>query len=122
MPDPPVGASFQLAQGSGKLETCPHSTDVERSMPPADRLRRRDLPHWDVPHAAYFVTSCLAGSIPAQGLLDLERYRADLQCRPRPAGQSDLEWKVACSKRVFARTDAWLDQRPAVRHLADPRL
>jgi hypothetical protein len=36
-------------------------------------VRVRHLPHWDVPGATYFVTTCLAGSIPAQGFLDLER-------------------------------------------------
>jgi len=36
-----------------------------------EMFRRRRLPHWDVPGATYFITSCLEGSIPAQGLLDL---------------------------------------------------
>jgi putative transposase len=88
----------------------------------SERIRRRDLPHWDVPHAAYFLTSCLEGSIPAQGLLDIKRYRADLSRRPRRADRSESDWATDCWKRTFARTDTWLDRRPAVRHLADPRL
>ena len=47
-------------------------------------IRRRNLPHWDVPTAAYFVTVCLEGSIPARGLLDIQSYRAELEQRPRP--------------------------------------
>ena len=87
-----------------------------------ERIRRRELPHWDVPHAAYFVTSCLEGSIPAQGWLDLERYRADLRRRPRPVEKSESEWATDCWKRAFVRAETWLDNQPAVRHFADARL
>ena len=85
-------------------------------------IRRRDLPHWDVPHAAYFITGCLDGSLPAKGLLDLNTYRAELKCRPRPANKSEQEWAVEQWKQTFARAERWLDNEPAVRHLEDPRL
>jgi type I restriction enzyme R subunit len=85
-------------------------------------IRRRDLPHWDVPHAAYFITTCLEGSIPARGLLDLNTYRAELQRRPRPSNRREQEWAVDQWKRGFARAERWLDQEPAIRHLEDPRL
>ena len=29
-------------------------------------FRRRRLPHWDIPDATYFITGCLADSIPAE--------------------------------------------------------
>jgi type I restriction enzyme R subunit len=80
------------------------------------------LPHWDVPHAAYFVTTCLEGSIPARGLLDLNNYRAELKRRPRPAGKSEELWAVEQWKRTFVRMEHWLDREPAARHLEDPRL
>jgi putative transposase len=32
-------------------------------------FRRRRLPHYDVAGATYFITACLAGSLPARGLL-----------------------------------------------------
>jgi hypothetical protein len=41
-------------------------------------FRRRRLPHWDVDDGTYFVTACLHGSIPAQGLVELYRYREEL--------------------------------------------
>jgi type I restriction enzyme R subunit len=85
-------------------------------------FRRRRLPHWDVPGAIYFVTMCLDGSIPAQGLLALQRYREQLGRRPILAGLTPQEWKIRQWKTAFARSDDWLDHRPAVRHLADPRL
>jgi type I restriction enzyme R subunit len=85
-------------------------------------IRRRDLPHWDVPGATYFVTACLEGSIPAQGLLDIKGYRAELQKRQRPQGTSELEWKRTLWKLEFARVDHWLDLEPAARHLGDPAL
>ena len=43
-----------------------------------ERIRWRHLPHWDVAGATYFVTSCLEGSIPAEGLLDIDRFRSGL--------------------------------------------
>ncbi len=122
---------------------------------PAPRWRRTwkgmayidvgDCPR-DLPGATYFVTTCLARSIPAEGLLDLARYRARLmqfhQAQGMPdAGQvskldetgqvgnlphNDLshgsDWQLRCWKKVFARCDDWLDRRPAVRHFADPAL
>jgi putative transposase len=85
-------------------------------------IRRRNLPHWDVPTAAYFVTTCLKGSIPARGLLDLASYRTQLEQRPRPAGQSEEEWALTRWKLTFARTDQWLDGMESARHLEDKRL
>jgi type I restriction enzyme R subunit len=87
-----------------------------------EKIRRRDLPHWDVPYAAYFITSCLEGSIPAQGLLDIDDYRAILQRRSRPTDKSEEAWTINCWKLVFARTESWLDMQPAVHHLSDTRL
>ncbi len=85
------------------------------------RIRRRRLPHIDVDGGTYFVTSCLAGSIPAQGSLELKRYERELAER-RPANVSLAEWNVRRWKLIFAHTDRWLDREPAVRHLADPSL
>lgn len=85
-------------------------------------IRRRHLPHWDVPDAAYFVTTCLAGSIPAQGYLDLRQYRADLDRRETPPGKTKEEWQRDKRKLHFARVEDWLDQKPANRALADEGL
>jgi type I restriction enzyme R subunit len=85
------------------------------------RIRRRRLPHIDVDGGTYFVTSCLAGSIPAEGLLDIKQYERELASR-RPANDASKERHIRNWKLVFARTDSWLDRQPAVRHLADPQL
>ncbi len=87
-----------------------------------ETFRRRHLPHWDVPHAEYFVTGCLDGSIPARGLLDIQRLERELHDRPRPEGMSETDWQLNCWKMMFARADQWLDQALAVRHLADPTM
>jgi type I restriction enzyme R subunit len=86
-------------------------------MPEIERFRRRRLPHWDRPGAIYFVTACLSGSIPAQGLLDLSKYRAELKARPRPAEMSKEEWEFRKHKLHFRRAEEWLDQHAVVRHL-----
>src|SRR5262245_53901559 len=85
-------------------------------------FRRRHLPHWDVPGATYFVTACLEGSIPAQGLRDLDEFEGTLNQRPKPEGMSERDWIVHCWKLMFTRAETWLDRAPAVRHLADPEL
>jgi putative transposase len=77
-----------------------------------ERIRRRNLPHWDVPGAAYFVTSCLAGSIPAQGFLDIDGYRISLKDRQRKPGMSEADVAGERWKLAFARIDRWLDDEP----------
>jgi type I restriction enzyme R subunit len=85
-------------------------------------FRRRDLPHRDVPGAPYFVTTCLEGSIPARGLLDLTRFREELRQRQKPAHMTREEWEVRCWKQGFARLESWLDEQPARRVLESPAL
>ena len=85
-------------------------------------IRRRKLPHWDVPTAAYFVTVCLEGSIPAEGLLDIRCYRAELERRHRPAHQTQEEWELTRWKLAFGRTDQWLVRGQGARFLEDERL
>ena len=75
-----------------------------------------------MPGAVYFVTACLDGSMPAQGLLDVAQYQEELSRRPVPNSMSRQEWERQIWKLRFARFDEWLDARPACRHLADPRL
>ena len=83
-------------------------------------FRRRHLPHWDMPGATYFVTACLHGSIPAQGLLDIQAYKTELARRPCPAEIIEADWAVRLWKLEFVRLETWLDQTPAIRHLANP--
>jgi putative transposase len=80
-------------------------------------FRRRKLPHWDIPGATYFITSCLADSIPAQGLLDLTRYRRELQQRERPVDVSERDWDDRLWKLHFARLEQWIDHSPEGRWL-----
>ena len=85
-------------------------------------IRHRHLPHWDIPGATYFITSCLAGSISSQGLLDIDRYAHELDGQALLPGLSLVDWQDRRSKLLFARRDRWLDTEPAVRHLQDARL
>jgi len=83
-------------------------------------FRRRRLPHWDVPGGTYFITACLVGSIPAQGLLRIREVQDRLMAsRPR---DDSPEWKAEVWKRTFVEQEKWLDNDPAVRHLERPEL
>ncbi len=83
-------------------------------------LRRRRLPHWDVEDGTYFVTTCLDGSIPAQGLVELYRYREELDAKLKPDDLTADEWELRKQKLVFARFDQWIDLKPAKRQLQVP--
>jgi len=85
-------------------------------------VRHRWLPHWDFPGSTFFITTCLQGSIPASGLLDIHSYRIDLQNREPPDGKQLVEWDDLKFKLRFARADSWLDKHHAVIHLADTRI
>lgn len=85
-----------------------------------EMFRRRHLPHWDVPGATYFVTACLAGSIPAQGLLQIrELERQLLAQKPKDVGK---DWEDSAWKKVFVAREQWLDREPAVSYLRQPEL
>lgn len=87
-----------------------------------ESFRRRHLPHYDVAGGTYFVTTCLAGSIPTVGLASLRR-QAEIRSRaPRPAGLTPAAWKRVNGLESFAASEQWLDRHPAVRWLADGRL
>ncbi len=79
-------------------------------------FRRRRLRHWDVADATYFVTACLAGSVPAIGLRELDEYRRALELRLRPVAMTETDWEHYKHKLVFVKLDEWLDGKPAVRH------
>jgi putative transposase len=85
-------------------------------------LRRRNLPHLDVPGGTYFVTSCLEGSVPATGRLDMAKYRSELEARARPPETPEADWETHLWKLEFARLDQWLDTKPGIRWLERPEL
>ena len=87
-----------------------------------ERIRRRHLPHWDVPGAVYFITDCLAGSLPARGLLDIAEYEKELQQRSKPPSMTQVAWIAHKRKLLFVRQDNWLDHQPANRVLQTPAL
>ena len=73
-------------------------------------IRRRRLPHWDVPDATYFVTSCLEGSIPAQGWEEIHSYDEKSDRCSRPSHLTEAEWEIFQWKRRFTRLENWLDE------------
>ena len=102
-----------------RLESCPTRRGMAMDR---ERIRRRQLPHWDMPGAPYFVTTCLQGSIAARGLLELAHFRAELRQHPKPENVTPDNWNTLCWKRVFIRLEDWLDGQPAVRVLEIPDL
>lgn len=90
-------------------------TVYDQPMIPEGIFRRRRLPHWDVADATFFVTACLADSIPARGLNALRVYRRRLDSQPRPKAVSEEEWEYQKHKLVFAKFDSIIDDEPASR-------
>lgn len=80
---------------------------------------RRNLPHWDVSGATYFVTMCLAGSAPARGWLSTRRTetRPRLGDLARPAIAP-----TSTPGHIFVAFDKHLDTKSPVRWFADRRL
>lgn len=85
-------------------------------------FRRRRLPHWDIVDGTYFVTSCLAGSIPARGLVELRQYKKHLDQKPSPDDINPAEWELRKHKLIFAQLDKWLDDRPLIRYFEKAEL
>ena len=101
---------------AGQVNNLPHVLGMEEH----GLFHRRRLPHWDLPGATYFITTCLAGSIPAEGLVDLDGCRAGLTGGLTEAAPAGVAADLRRWKKTFARCDWWLDEYPAVRHFADP--
>ena len=85
-------------------------------------FRRRHLPHYDVDHATYFITTCLAGSLPARGGLKDGNQQAATNRRQIGARDTAAVLDDPVLQAEFAATEAWLDDRPLIRWLRDHRL
>jgi len=84
-------------------------------------FRRRRLPHQDVEGHPIFITACLDGSLSATGLSRIEKYREELDTRPKPDDLTAADWEYRKQKLLFAFVDKLLDGQSPVRHLEDER-
>ena len=78
---------------------------------------RRNLPHWEMRGATYFVTMCLAGSAPATGCLSPR-----MPGRPTRPSQRASAAPPTTPGGNFVAYDTRLDASPKVRWFEDPRL
>jgi len=83
----------------------------------AESFYRRNLPHWDASGATYFITMCLAGSLPARGWLSPRRTEAQPR-HHRQAGQT----ATTTPGQAFVDYDKRLDTASLVQWFSDPRL
>ena len=56
-------------------------------------FRRRRLPHQDLEGHPIFLTACLHGSLSAAALSQIDRYRDELDVRPKPDHLSESDWE-----------------------------
>jgi len=84
-------------------------------------FRRRRLPHQDVEGHPIFITGCLEGGLPASGLSRINRYREELESRPRPQDMTEPDWEHHKHKLLFDFVDRLLDGESPVCHLKDER-
>lgn len=73
---------------------------------------RRNLPHYHIPNAAYFITFRLTGSLPLEVVKRLqEEYENEvLRLERQFSGKALYEARYQEQKRYFARVDKALDQ------------
>ena len=86
---------------------------------------RRHLPHYYLPNAVYFVTFCLAGSLPRVRVLELTGERRDVERKQK--GEPDRSLPKSIPTKGFDRDLEWLDRvlhgaSKSVRWLSDPRV
>ena len=74
-------------------------------------FRRRRLPHQDVEGHPIFITGCLDGSLSANGFSRIEKYREQLDTRPRPDELTLQQWEERKQKLLFAFVD-YIEQNP----------
>ena len=81
-------------------------------------FHRRRLPHYNAVQATYFVTSCLAGSIPAVGVERLRQWAAE---RAAAVGTRRGDRGEPRQQDAFERQEEWLDGHSAVCWCEDRR-
>ncbi|MBI5824503.1 MAG: hypothetical protein HZB18_10785 [Chloroflexi bacterium] len=89
-----------------------------------DEFFQRNLPHYHLPNAAYFITFRLAGSLPVEAWKRLkEEYELEKRLlSSKFKGHELQEERYKTQKRHFARFDALLDHpKDSPRWLAEPR-
>ncbi len=86
---------------------------------------RRNLPHYHPADSVFFITFCLADSLPAHvvGELLAERNRELRQLQQKYSGAAYREALRQLEKKHFGRFEAWLDRcKEGPRWLADERI
>jgi putative transposase len=76
----------------------------------ADTFYKRNLPHWQPPGAAFFITWRLYGSLHREALDRIEANRVLLERELARAGETQDERKIRHFKKQFALYDSLLDQ------------
>jgi len=96
----------------------------KRQAKPMSEFFQRNLPHYHIPNAAYFITFRLAGSIPVEVWKRLkEEYEQEKQLLAKKFKGDELsEERYKAQKRHFARFDKLLDHpKDGPRWLAESR-
>lgn len=76
------------------------------------------LPHWEVVDGRYFITLHLAGAIPREAAQRIHSMSAALRKIPKSSASARLDLQ----RRIFAKTESWLDRAQCVSHLAQPNV
>lgn len=77
------------------------------------RLRRRNLPHWEIRDGRYFITVRQAGTLPESAQLKLREVRQALQAIPPQSSEFS-----ALQRRHFAITESYSDTSPGLLNVA----
>ena len=86
-------------------------------------MRRRNLPHWELGGATYFITFHLAGSIPLS-VINRIRVENETKINQKTAqlGKMSLEQRNELKFEMLLRIDDYLDSNKNIRYLANPQI
>jgi REP element-mobilizing transposase RayT len=70
---------------------------------------RRNLPHWQINGAEYFITIRLINSLPKEVILDIQERRREFQRKTLKEGRSNHDLKQRLERKLFKKFEQYLD-------------
>ncbi|MGP8330295.1 MAG: transposase [Methanosarcinaceae archaeon] len=97
-----------------------YETEISETMV---KRRKRNLPHWEMDNAVYFITFRLANSIPLAVIKNLrEEFQRQLKTELRKPGKVNSNQVYNLRLDFLFKIDHYLDNNIHVRYLSNPKV